>query len=201
MIPILLLSLVALAVFVERFSTFRNAAVQESFIDFIKRYLQSGDVRGALAYCASQDKPAARVLKRGLERIGRPITEIQEAVVQAGKNEVYLLEKRMSWLSTISGVEPMLGFIGTALGMIEVFQTVQASQTMTPDLIAGGIWKALIATASGLIISVLVQLAYNYLAERLSAITNQLERFSNEFVDLLQEPVQTVSNTTQNFPY
>ena len=193
LIPILLLSVVALLVLVERFLLYRNSTVKESFMEYIRRYLQSGDVRGALAYTVSQDKPVARVLKTGLERIGRPITEIQEAVQLAGRNEVYLLEKRLTWLATIAGVEPMLGFIGTALGMIEVFQNVQAAQVMSPDIIAGGIWKALIATAMGLGISVITQLAYNYLVERVNTMINQIERFSNNFIDILQEPIQTVS--------
>lgn len=202
MIPIIVLSVVTFIIFIERFLTLRKALAKENFIDFVRRYLQSGDVRGAVAYCSSTDKPVAQVIKRGLDRIGRPIGEIQEVIQVMGKNEMYNLEKRLQWLATIAGIQPMLGFLGTASGMIEVFQKLQGLQgQFTLNFIAGGVWTALVATAMGLTTSIIAQLAYNLLVDQFNKVLNQMERFSADFVDLLQEPVPTAQTVQPQFQF
>ncbi|MBL7977315.1 MAG: MotA/TolQ/ExbB proton channel family protein [Bacteroidetes Order II. Incertae sedis bacterium] len=204
MIPIIIASLLAVYVFIERFLLYRKAAANENFIEYIRRYLQGGDVRGALTYCATISKPVAQVVKKGLERIGRPITEIQEIVLIEGRDQAYKLEKRLVWLATIAGVAPLLGFLGTVLGMVEAFQSIQSMQgQVNPSVLAGGIWTALITTVGGLIVAIPTQIAYNYLLERYHFIVNQMERFSSDFIDLLQEPVPTMvmPQTTQPYPY
>jgi len=204
MIPIIIASLLAVYVFIERFLLYRKASANENFIEYIRRYLQGGDVRGALTYCSTIPKPVAQVVKKGLERIGRPITEIQEIVLIEGRDQAYKLEKRLVWLATIAGVAPLLGFLGTVLGMVEAFQSIQSMQgQVNPSVLAGGIWTALITTVGGLIVAIPTQIAYNYLLERYHFIVNQMERFSSDFIDLLQEPVPTMMmpQTTQPYPY
>ncbi|MBN8587352.1 MAG: MotA/TolQ/ExbB proton channel family protein [Rhodothermia bacterium] len=205
MIPIIIASLLAVYVFIERFILYRKAAAHENFIEYIRRYLQAGDVRGAINYCSTVSKPVAQVVKKGLDRIGRPITEIQEIVLIEGRDQAYKLEKRLVWLATIAGVAPLLGFLGTVLGMVEAFQSIQSMQgQVNPSVLAGGIWTALITTVGGLIVAIPTQIAYNALLERYHYIVNQMERFSSDFIDLLQEPVPTLvmpQQTTQQYPY
>jgi len=152
--------------------------------------VQAGDVRGAIAYCESQQTPISRILKQGLERLGRPITEIQDAVQAAGKHEAFALEKRTDLLASTAGIAPMLGFLGTVTGMIRAFQEIQNLQgNVNPSVLAGGIWEALITTAVGLAVGIVALLFYNYLVTRISRLVNDMERSATNFIDLLQEPV------------
>lgn len=190
MVPIALLSLITLALFVERLLTLRRAESDPKAItDRIRSYVQGGDIRGALAYCEAQDKPITRILMHGLERLGRPIAEIQDAVQAAGKHEAFQLERRTDIIASIAGIAPMLGFLGTVTGMIRAFQEIQNLQgNVNPSVLAGGIWEALLTTAAGLIVGILAVAFYNLLLNRISRIVNDLERSATDFIDLLQEP-------------
>lgn len=190
LIPIFLLSILAIYIFVERLITVHRAAADpEATTGQIRSYVQSGDVRGALAYCASQKTPISRILHRGLERLGRPISEIQDAVNAAGKHEAFELEKRTDVLASIAGIAPMLGFLGTVTGMIRAFQEIQNLQgNVNPSVLAGGIWEALITTAVGLAVGIVALFFYNYLVGRISRLVNDMERSATDFIDLLQEP-------------
>ena len=150
--PIILLSVLAVYLFVERLATLRRAKADPDIVtERIRDFVQAGDIVGAKNFCASQDTPITRILKHGLERLGRPIAEIQDAVHAAGKYEAFELERRIDLLATIAGVAPMLGFLGTVTGMIEAFQQIQALQgNVNPSVLAGGIWEALLSTAFGL---------------------------------------------------
>ncbi len=191
MIPILLLSVVALFLLVERLMTIRRAAADpEAVTDRVREYVTAGDINGALRFCREQDKPITRILLQGLERLGRPIAEIQDAVQAAGKYEAFELEKRTDLLASIAGVAPMLGFFGTVTGMIDAFQQIQSLQgTANPSALAGGIWEALVTTAFGLAVGILALLAYNYLIGRIRRMVSDMERSATAFIDLLQEPV------------
>jgi len=191
MIPILLLSFVAVYLFVERLLTIRQAASNpDAITDQVRDYIRANDIDGALAYCQRKDVPITRILQYGLERLGRPISEIQDAVRAAGKHETFLLEKRTNMLASIASVAPMLGFFGTVLGMIRAFQDIQSLQgNVNPSVLAGGIWEALITTAAGLLVGIIASLAYNYLLDRIKRLTNDMERSATDFIDLLQEPV------------
>lgn len=193
MIPLLLLSLLTIYLFVERLIVLRAAQRDpEHITDQIRQYVRSGDVQGALSYCNSEDAPITRILRHGLERLGRPISEIQDAVQAAGKHEAFELEKRTEWLASIAGVAPMLGFLGTVLGMIRAFQDIQALEgNVNPSVLAGGIWEALLTTATGLAVGIIALVFYNYLLNRIRRITNDLERSATDFIDLLQEPVSS----------
>lgn len=191
MLPILLLSLLAVYVLVERLLALRRAqADPEVITSRIKQYVRAGDVRGAIAYCEAQDKPITRILRHGLERLGRPIAEIQDAVQATGKHEAFELEKRTNLLASVAAIAPMLGFLGTVLGMIRAFQEIQNLQgNVNPSVLAGGIWEALLTTAAGLAVGILAQFFYNVIMGRIGRQINNMERSATDFIDLLQEPV------------
>ena len=191
MIPILLLSLLTLYLFVERWITLRRATINPDLItENIRDYIQSGDINGARAYCNAQNSPITRILQHGLERLGRPIVEIQDAVQAQGKYEAFDLEKRIDLLASIAGIAPMLGFLGTVTGMIKAFQQIQNLQgNVNPSVLAGGIWEALISTAAGLVVGILAYFLHNFLLGRINRMINDMERSATDFIDLLQAPV------------
>ena len=193
--PIMILSVVTIYLFVERMLTLKKASSDPGAImDRIRDYVRSANIDGAQAYCESQDKPITRILAHGLERLGRPIAEIQDAVNSAGKHEAFALERRIDMLATIAGIAPMLGFLGTVTGMIDAFQRIQNLQgNVNPSVLAGGIWEALITTAAGLVVGILALFFYNYLFARIRRLVNDLERSATEFVDLLQAPATASS--------
>jgi biopolymer transport protein ExbB len=190
MIPIILLSILTIYLFVERLVTLRRAKTDPRRItERIRDYVQAGDIGGAKAFCEAQDKPITYILMHGLERLGRHIAEIQDAVEAAGKYEAFELEKRTDLLATIAGVAPMLGFLGTVTGMINAFQEIQNLQgNVNPSVLAGGIWEALLSTAAGLVVGILAYFFYNYILGRVNRLINDMERSATDFIDLLQEP-------------
>ena len=190
MVPILLLSVAAVYLFVERLMTLRRAKADPDLVmEKIRDYVQDGDIIGARNFCESQYAPITRILKHGLERLGRPIAEIQDAVHAAGKYEAFDLEKRVDLLATIAGVAPMLGFLGTVTGMIRAFQQIQNLQgNVNPSVLAGGIWEALLSTAAGLVVGIMAVFFYNFLLTRINRAVHHMERSATDFIDLLQEP-------------
>lgn len=193
MIPLLLLSVLTLYLLIERLITIRKASSNpETITDRVREYVRNGDVDGAIAYCRQKDVPITRILRQGLERLGRPISEIQDAVQAAGKHETFELEKRTNLLASIAGIAPMLGFFGTVVGMIKAFQEIQNLQgNVNPSVLAGGIWEALVTTAAGLLVGILALLSYNFLIGRIRRLSNDMERSATDFIDLLQEPVSS----------
>lgn len=191
MIPIALLSLLTIYLFVERMLTLRSAqADPEELTARIRDYVEAGDIKGAIAHCSADDSPIGRILRHGLERLGRPISEIQDAVQAAGKHEAFELEKRTNILASIAGIAPMLGFFGTVTGMIKAFQQIENLQgNVNPSVLAEGIWEALLTTAFGLAVGILAYFAYNFLLSRINRRINDMERSATDFIDLLQEPV------------
>lgn len=193
MIPLILLSILTIYLLIERVITIRNASSNpDAITDRVRDYVRNGDVEGAITYCQKKDVPITRILKQGLERLGRPISEIQDAVQAAGKHETYELEKRTNLLASIAGIAPMLGFFGTVVGMIKAFQEIQNLQgNVNPSVLAGGIWEALVTTAAGLLVGILALFSYNFLIGRIRRLTNDMERSATDFIDLLQEPVSS----------
>ena len=193
MIPLVLLSVLTIYLLVERLITIRQAASDpETITDRVREYVRNGNVDSAIQYCEDKDVPITRILKQGLERLGRPISEIQDAVQAAGKHETFDLEKRTNLLASIAGIAPMLGFFGTVVGMIKAFQQIQDLQgNVNPSVLAGGIWEALITTATGLLVGILALFSYNFLIGRIRRLSNDMERSATDFIDLLQEPVST----------
>jgi biopolymer transport protein ExbB len=200
MIFIGLLSILTIYLFVERLLTLRRARQTAGVVGRVRQYVKDGDVSGGIAYCSAQDTPISRILTMGLERIGRRITEIQEAVQAAGKYEAFQIQKRTDVLATIAAVAPMLGFLGTVTGMIRAFQQIQNLQgNVNPSVLAGGIWEALVTTACGLVVGIMALIAYNYLLTRISRVINEMEQSATEFIDLLQEPVASAADEDSLF--
>ena len=192
MVPIILLSILMVAIVWERIRALRRAQGDpDTLTRNVSDYVQAGDVHGAMAYCRERNTPASRILQRGLERLGRPIGEIKEAVQEAGRRETFDLEKRMDLLASVAAIAPMLGFLGTVTGMIGAFRQIQRYEGLVnPSLLAGGIWEALVTTAAGLAVGLLALFAYNLLVGRIARLVNGLERVSSDFIDLLQTPAE-----------
>ncbi|REL38755.1 MotA/TolQ/ExbB proton channel family protein [Rhodohalobacter sp. SW132] len=190
MIPLFLLSILAIYVIAERWRTLENSKMDiAAMLNNIESLLKSGSQQRAIQYCEEFDKPLARILKSGIRRLGRPIRDIEESIRNAGKKEIYMLEKRMNWLATIAGVAPLIGFTGTVTGMIRAFMDIQSLQgNVNPSVLAGGIWEALITTAAGLIVGIIAYGFYNFLLGKINRMIFELENASADFIDLLQTP-------------
>ncbi|MDX9812170.1 MAG: MotA/TolQ/ExbB proton channel family protein [Bacteroidales bacterium] len=193
MIPIVLLSFVAAYIFIERFYVIRRASKEDTnFMNRIKDYIHDGKVDSALALCRSTDTPSARMIEKGISRLGRPLQDISTAIETVGKLEISKLEKSFPTLATITGAEPMLGFLGTVIGMVRAFYSMsQAGNNIEVSLLSDGIYTALITTVAGLIVGILGYFAYNTLTVRVERIVFNLEATLTEFMDILNEPLKT----------
>ena len=186
---LLVLSVIATAIFLERWSTIKKAGkIDEHFMNNIRASVQSGNIEGAKGLCRSNDSPVARMVEKGLLRIGKPLREIDAAIENVGNLEVFKLEKNLSILASIAGAAPMIGFFGTVTGMIMAFYEMATQQNVTPDVLAGGIYQALITTAFGLAIGIFAFVGYNLLVSNVEKVIFNMERVTIEFMDLLQEP-------------
>lgn len=192
MIPIVLLSFVAAYIFIERYYVIRKASRQDqNFMNRIKDYIHDGKIDAALALCKSTDSPSARMIEKGISRLGRPLQDISTAIENVGKLEISKLEKSFPTLATITGAEPMLGFLGTVIGMVRSFYAMsQAGNNIEVSLLSDGIYTALITTVAGLIVGILGYFAYNILVVRVEKVVFNLEATNTEFMDILNEPVK-----------
>ncbi|MFO7369248.1 MAG: MotA/TolQ/ExbB proton channel family protein [Bacteroidales bacterium] len=192
MVPIVILSLIAVYVFVERFMTIRNAAkIDQNFMNRIKDYIHDGKVDSALALCQSTNNPLARMIEKGVSRIGRPLNDINIAIQNVGQVEIYKLEKGLPILASCAGGAPMIGFFGTVLGMVRTFMDMaSAGNSLDIGVLSNGIYIALITTVGGLMVGIPAFFAYNYLVSRVEELVNRLEAHSMEFMDLLNEPIK-----------
>ena len=193
MIPIVLLSFVAAYIFIERFYVIRKAAKEDqNFMNRIKDYIHDGKIEAAMALCKSIDSPSARMIEKGINRLGRPLHDITTAIENTGKLEISKLEKGFPTLATIAGAEPMLGFLGTVIGMVRSFYAMsQAGNNVEVSLLSDGIYTALITTAAGLIVGILCFFAYNTLVVRVERVVFNLEATLTEFMDILNEPIKS----------
>jgi biopolymer transport protein ExbB len=192
MIPIGILSIIAIYVFIERFMTIRNAArIDQNFMNRIKDYIHDGKVESALALCQSTNNPLARMIEKGVSRIGRPLNDINTAIQNIGQVEIYKLEKGLAILASCAGGAPMLGFFGTVLGMVKTFMDMSsAGNSLDIGILSNGIYIALITTVGGLMVGIPAYFAYNYLVASVEELVNRLEAYSMEYMDLLNEPVK-----------
>lgn len=193
MIPIILLSFVAAYIFIERYYVIRKATKEDmNFMNRIKDYIHDGKIDAALALCRSTDSPSARMVEKGITRLGRPLQDISTAIENVGKLEISKLEKGFPTLATITGAEPMLGFLGTVIGMVQSFYAMsQAGNSIEVSMMSDGIYTALITTVAGLIVGILGYFAYNTLVVRVEKVVFNLEATLTEFMDILNEPVKT----------
>ena len=186
---LLLLSVVALYIFIERYLTIKRAGrADDNFIGNIRASVSAGNVAGALALCRNNDTPQARMVEKGLMRIGKPLRDIDASIENVGNLEVFKLEKNLSTLASIAGAAPMIGFFGTVTGMIFAFYEMATAENVTPDVLAGGIYQALLTTALGLAIGIFAFVAYNLLVASVEKAVFNMESTTMEFMDLLQEP-------------
>ena len=189
MIPLALLALLGLIIFFERYFTIRKAAKDESQLTMqVRSSIKTGNLESAIAICKSSNTPLGRMLQKGLLRIGRPIKDIEGAIENVGKLEVSKLEKNVGILGIIAGIAPMLGFVGTIIGVITIFHDVSVKGVIEIGTISGGLYVKMISSATGLIIGIIAYVFYNILNIMVDKVILKMETDSIEFIDLLEEP-------------
>ncbi len=190
MIPIVLCSFVAVYIFVERILTINKANQSpDPFMGKIKELVLRGDIQGAKLLCTQFDSPIARMIEKGVSRIGSPLKNIEASIENVAKIELFKLEKNLSILATIAGAAPMMGFLGTVIGMVQAFIAIaQEEGSVSPKLLSSGIYTAMVTTVAGLMVGIIAYLGYNYLVTRVSKVVHKMEYSSVDFIDLLQEP-------------
>ena len=192
-VMLVLLALLILAVYisVERYLALSNALKDDSsqFMNNIRNYIHKGDIEGARALSKSTDSPIARMIDKGLSRLGRPLNDIQTAIENVGKLEVANLEKRIALVATVSSLGPMLGFLGTVTGMVTAFfDMANAGNNIDIQVLSSGIYEAMVTTVAGLIVGIIGYFLYNVLVTRINKVVFLLEARAMEFMDLLHEP-------------
>ena len=190
LIPIGIMSILAFYIFFERLRNLNRAAKTPfEFMDKIKDLVINGDVNGAKLLCSQTESPIAKMIEKGITRIGSPLKTIEASIENVGKIEVYKLEKNLSMLATIAGAAPMIGFLGTVSGMIQAFIAIaQEEGSVSPKLLSTGIYETMITTAASLVVGIIAYLGYNYLVSKVSKAIHYMEYTSIDFIDLLQEP-------------
>jgi biopolymer transport protein ExbB len=189
LIILLILSVVAVYIIVERYLTISRAGqVDHNFMNSIRMSVESGNLQAAKALCQSVDAPMARMVEKGLDRIGKPLDDINKAIENVGNLELLKLEKNLSTLASISGIAPMIGLLGTVIGLIVAFQDMTTAEVVSPKTLSSGIYHALTATASGLFVSIIAMAGFNLLVTTLDKVIFKMENTAMQFMDLLQEP-------------
>lgn len=184
-----LMSIVAVYIFVERFLAIRNAGKDDKlFMDRIRDYIKNNDVKSAINFCRVTNTAAARIIERGISRMGKPAAEIQAAIENTGDLEIAIMERRLPVLATIAGGAPMIGFLGTVIGMVEAFwQMSNAGGNIDIRLLSSGIYQAMITTVGGLVVGIISLFAYNYLVAKVDSVVNEIEAKSLTFMDIISE--------------
>ena len=190
MIPLALLALVCVYIFFERLFVIRKASVEdETFMQRIRDYIHEGEIESAVNVCRSTPTPFGRLIAKGISRIGRPTNDVLAAIENTGNIEVADLSKGLPWLATTAAGAPMLGFLGTVIGMVKAFYSIASSGNAAQiGTFAGGIYTALVTTVAGLIVGIAAMFAYNYLVARINKVMRLMEARTMEFMDLLNEP-------------
>lgn len=192
MIPILLCSIIAVYIMIERYFAIRKATKDEpGFMNNIRDYISNGNVEAAKALCRNTTTPVARMVEKGIARIGKPLGDIEKAIENVGNIEVVKLEKGLSLLGTCAGAAPMLGFLGTVTGMIRAFYNMsKAGKTVEISVLSGGMYEAMVTTVAGLLVGIVALVGYNLLSAMVQKAVYKMENTSIEFLDLLHEPAK-----------
>ncbi len=192
MIPLALLSFISIWIFLERYFVLRRVSTEDlTFMNRIKDYIHDGKIDSALALCRSNNHPISRMIEKGISRIGRPLNDVSTAIENVGNLEVSRLEKGLPMLATVAGGAPMIGFLGTVIGMIKSFwEMSNAGNNIMVDQLAGGIYTALVTTVTGLIVGITAYFAYNFLVARVEKVIFKMEARTMEFMDILNEPAR-----------
>lgn len=190
MIPLSVMLLVSIYILVERYIVIRRASQEDAtFMKRIRDYIHDGEIESATKLCKKTDTPYARLIHKGITRIGRPMNDVLVAIENTGNIEVSALGRGFTWLSTTAAAAPMIGFLGTVTGMIEAFFDMSKAGTASNiAVLSDGIYEALVTTVAGLIVGIVALFAYNFLVSRVNRVMNNLEAKTMEFMDLLNEP-------------
>jgi biopolymer transport protein ExbB len=188
MIPIGILSLLSVYFIIERFVYIRQASkIEPNIVNNLRDFISRGDLRAAQAYCKNLNSPAGKVIEKGVNRIGRPLRDIESAMESTANVEVMKMERHMGYLGVIAGVAPMLGFIGTILGIIRIFYSISLTDNISIGIIAGGLYEKMITSGSGLVVGVFAYFGYHILNQMIERFLLKLEVACNDFTDILSE--------------
>jgi biopolymer transport protein ExbB len=191
MLPLAILFLVTIYVFVERLMAIRRASrIDSNFMNIIRDHIVTGNISAARSFAKNTANPVARMIDKGIQRIGKPIDNIEKSMENVGKLELYNMERNLSILSLIAGIAPMFGFLGTIVGMFQLFYNLASTGEFTIQSMANGIYTKMVTSASGLIIGLLAYIAHNFLTTQVDKTANKMEAASAEFLDVLQEPTR-----------
>lgn len=192
MIPLALLAVISIYIFIERaIITYKASKLDDTFMKRIKDYIHDGEIESALNLCRSDNSPYGRLISKGISRIGRPMNDVLVAIENTGNLEVAALSKGLPWLATTAAGAPMLGFLGTVIGMVQAFFAIANSgNAASIGDFAGGIYTALVTTVAGLVVGIIALFAYNYLVARINKVMNLMEARTMDFMDLLNEPAE-----------
>ena len=182
-----LLSIYAIYILFERYSTIKKASLEDvSFLKSIKNFVEQKDIQAAKTLCKNTDNPVSRMIEKGIDRIDKPMTDISAAIENQGKLEVYKMENNLANLATVAGAAPMIGFLGTVIGMIVAFhEMASAGGNIDVEMLSKGIYTAMVTTVGGLIVGIIAYIAYNFLVSKVDKVIFQLEARTTEFLDLL----------------
>ena len=195
MYPLYLLLIAAIFVFVERVIAIRKAStIDTNFMNIVRDHILNGNVQAARSMTKNTENPVAKMIDKGIQRIGKPIDAIEKSMENVGKLEMYKMEKNLSILSLIAGIAPMFGFLGTIIGMVQLFYGIASTGEYTLNTIAGGIYTKMITSATGLIIGLIAYVGHNYLSTQIDKTANKMEAASADFIDVLQEPHMGIKN-------
>lgn len=192
MYPLAFLSIIAIYIFFERFFAIRNAnRIDNNFMNMIRDYIKEGRIDSAMTLCKNTDSPVSRMIAKGISRIGRPLNDVHTAIENVGNMEVAKLEKGLSVLASVSGGAPMIGFLGTVIGMIQAFYDMSmAGNNIDISNLSGGIYTAMVTTVAGLIVGIIAYFAYNILVTKVEKVVFKMESNTTNFMDLLNEPAK-----------
>ena len=190
MVPLVVLSIVTIYMFGMKWWAIRKATkVDPNFMKDIRDFIHEGKMKSAISLCQKTDTPVSRLVEKGIERMGRPLQDIQTAVENMGNVEVARLEKGLPMLATIAGGAPMIGFLGTVMGMVQAFfNMAQAGSNIDITLLSGGIYTAMVTTVAGLIVGIMAYFGYNFLTSQVSDVVFKMQNTTVEFMDMLHEP-------------
>ena len=191
LIPIAILSVLAVYIFFERlFVIIKFSRLDQNFMNQIRDQVHQGNVAAARSLCKATDNPIARMIEKGLSRLGKPVREIEAAIENQGKLEIYQMEKNLGFLGTIAGIAPMFGFLGTIFGVIKIFYQISLQNSLEIDTISGGLYVKMISSAAGLLVGMIAYSCYHYLVHRVDRVINKMELNAVQFIDVLEEPVK-----------
>jgi biopolymer transport protein ExbB len=191
MVPLGIMLLLAVYVFVERSIAVRNAArIDQNFMNIVRDHIISGNVSAARSFAKNTNNPVARIIDKGIQRIGKPIDSIEKSMDNVGQLEMYKLEKNMGILSVVSKAAPIFGFVGTLIGLMQLFSNIYQANEVAIGTISQGIYTKLITSITGLVIGLLAYLGYNFINTQIDKTSNRMEAAAADFLDVLQEPTR-----------